>query len=451
MKLGRDSERIDLKTLYLLLTGHELFSDFAGNAINSIYIADKQGSTLWVSSGCEQLWGYTAAYLHGKNVVDLERKGVWKPSGVRKVLEARKRVRLMQETGVGRRLHIVGNPIFNCDGELSRVINGALDVSAPPEKIGEEGCFFQSRSSAMREVNRLIGKVAPLDITVLITGESGTGKELAARQIHRLRSPDKPFVKIDCGALTGNLLESELFGYDSGAFSGADRSGKKGLIETASAGTLFLDEIGEIPLSLQNKFLRLIQDKTYFKVGGTREHAVEARIIAATHRNLKNMVENREFRMDLYFRLDTLPIHLPPLRERKQDIPDLVEFFRGRFKLRFGYTRQFNRQALDCLHKYPWPGNIRELKNIVERMILTAEQHTIDACDLPVPFSEESCGQPVELDDVMPLKDCLRLTEENLLHLAWRKYGTTTNVAKALGIDQSTASRKLRKLLQPMR
>ena len=452
MKPAHRPELIDLRTLYLLLTGHELFSDFAGKVINSIYIADRQGNTLWVSGGCEQLWGYTATELRGKNVIDLERKGVWKPSGVRKVLEARKRVMLTQETCVGRLLHIVGTPVFNSSGELSRVINGALDLSPHMESaVGDGGskCFFEN--SAMREVNRLINIVAPLDITVLLTGESGTGKDLIARQIHALRDPDKPFVKVDCGAIVDNLLESELFGYKSGAFSGADRSGKEGLVEAAGEGTLFLDEIGEIPLSLQSKFLRLIQDKTYLKVGDTKERRVEARIIAATHRNLEEMVTDKKFRLDLYFRLNTMPIHVPPLRERTSDIPKLVEYFRNRFEHRFGYSRYFSREALDCMTRYAWPGNIRELETTVERMLLVAEQHVINNCDLPTTISGEMHSPPLKLDGLMPLKDCLRLTEENLLQKAWQQYGTTTKVAQALGIDQSTASRKLRKLFNVMR
>lgn len=454
MKPTPASERIDLKTLYLLLTGHELFSDFSGDAINGIYIADHTGNTLWVSSGCEQLWGYTAVDLLGKNVVDLERRGVWKPSGVRKVLEAQARVSLSQETAVGRQLRIVGTPVFDSSGSLSRVINGALDISGVTKSCNQkegdnEDCFFQG--CAMQEVTRLIDRTAPLDMMVLITGESGTGKEVVARQIHAQRSPDKPFVKIDCGAIPANLLESELFGYEAGAFSGADKSGKKGLVEQAGEGTLFLDEIGEIPLSLQSKFLRLIQDKTYLKVGGTKERRVEARIMAATHRDLAKMVDNSEFRLDLYYRLNVLPIHLPPLRERKNDIPALVEYFCRRFARRFGYARHFNRHAFECLRDYSWPGNIRELENIVERMMVTAEQYTIDACDLPTAITGETYKKPLELQDMMPLKDCLRLTEEKLLEMAWQKYGTTTGVARALGIDQSTASRKLRKLLRSMR
>ena len=310
MKPVQISERIDLTTLYLLLTGRELFPD-ADSVINGVYIADARGNTLWVSSGCEQLWGYTAPELYGKNVVDLERKGVWKPSGVRKVLEARKRVAVAQETAVGRRLHIVGTPIFDGKGNLNRVVNSARDVS-PRDRQSAEGQDFFFQSEAMREVNRLVDRVAPLDVTVLVTGESGTGKDIVARRIHRLRSPDKAFVKVDCGAVAANLLESELFGYEPGAFSGAERSGKKGLVEAAGDGTLFLDEIGEIPLSLQSKFLRLLQDKTYLKVGGTKERRLNARIIAATHRDLAKMVEDKEFRLDLYFRLTTLPIHLPP-------------------------------------------------------------------------------------------------------------------------------------------
>lgn len=450
MSPPRAAERIDLKTLYLLLTGHQLFSDFPENSINGIYIADQKGNTLWVSSGCEQLWGYAAADLLGKNVVDLERKGVWKPSGVRKVLEARSRVSLTQETAVGRCLRIVGTPVFDGSGSLSRVINGALDVGETGRNAGEgveESRFFWSES--MGEVDRLLDTVAPLDMTVLITGESGTGKEIAARRLHARRSPDGPFVKIDCGAVPANLLESELFGYESGAFSGADKKGKKGLVETAAGGTLFLDEIGEIPLVLQSKFLRLIQDKTYLKLGGTRERTVDTRIIAATHRDLAAMVENKEFRLDLYYRLNVLPVQLPPLRERKDDIPALVDFLRRRFERRFGYVRCFNQQAIACLRDYPWPGNIRELENIVERMMITSARQTIDACDLPAPISGDTRGKPAELRNVMPLRDCLRLTEDSLLRMAWQKYGTTTGVARALGIDQSTASRKLRKLFDP--
>ena len=450
MKPVHISERIDLPTLYLLLTGREFFPNASGNAINSIYIADSHGDTLWVSSGCEQLWGYTAQELYGKNVVDLERKGVWKPSGVRKVLEARKRVAVAQETAVGRHLHIVGTPIFDGKGNLNRVVNSAMDVSRRDRQAGDGQDFF-FQSEAMREVNRLIDRVAPLDVSVLVTGESGTGKDIVARRIHRLRSPDKAFVKVDCGAISTNLLESELFGYEPGAFSGAERSGKKGLVEAAGDGTLFLDEIGEIPLSLQSKFLRLVQDKTYLKVGGFKERRLNARIIAATHRDLAKMVEDKEFRLDLYFRLTTLPIHLPPLRTRRSDIPALVDYVRARFERRFGYSRQFNARALACLANYPWPGNIRELENIVERMLLTAETNTIDACDLPGAISGESYEKGVDLGGVMPLKDCLRLTEENLLQMAWRKYRTTTGVARALGIDQSTASRKLRKIGGPMR
>lgn len=450
MSVNQYTARIDLKTLYLLLSNRNSSSDFGDKNIQGIYVADERGDTIWVSSGCEQFWGYTASELIGKNVMELERKGVFVPSGVRKVLESNRRVQVLQETCTGRQLHIVGNPVYTASRKVYRVINGLIDVTRTengnPETI--PGPVFQSEE--MKKINSMIRRVGPLETTVLITGESGTGKGVVARSLHEAYKPAAPFVKIDCSAIAHNLIESELFGYERGAFSGAERGGKKGQVEQAQGGTLFLDEIGEVPLDLQGKFLRLIQEKTFVRVGGVKENFLEARIIAATNRDLEKMVSEGRFRSDLYYRLKVIPIHIPPLREHRIDIPVLIEYFRQRFEKRYGFSRKFTPSVISCLTAYDWPGNIRELENTIERLIVFSEKDIIDVDELPLQISKLSPHKPIEIEKVMPLRDGLRLTEEKLIQLAWQKYGTTTGVAKALGIDQSTASRKIRKYLASM-
>ncbi len=233
--------------------------------------------------------------------------------------------------------------------------------------------FWGSKSPAMREVLTLVRRVAQTRATVLLLGESGTGKTLTARLIHEL-SPRRegPFVKVDCAALPENLLEAELFGYERGAFTGAERS-KPGRLELADGGTVFLDEIGELPFTLQGKLLRFIQEREFERLGGRRTLRVDVRIIAATNRDLATLVEEGRFREDLYFRLQVFPIKLPPLRDRKEDIPGLIEFFLR--KLEKDYQRRLNLtpEALELLLKYHWPGNIRELENLLERLLITAQ------------------------------------------------------------------------------
>lgn len=447
---GSDTIRIDLKTLYQLLTGREIQGDFPAGGLATIDIVDGNGEFQWVTSGCEDLWGHSAADLIGRNVRDLERRGVWMPSSAKKAMEARRQVTLTQETCTGRLLQAVATPVYDGSSKISRVITGSVDLAAA-EARRAAGEAFAFQSPAMRQVDRLVAKVAGLDLTVLIIGESGTGKGVLARKIHDEGKPGRPFIKIDCGALPANLLESELFGYEKGAFSGAGPAGKKALVELAGDGTLFLDEIGEIPLALQSKFLRLIQDKTYRKVGGTAERRVEATILAATHRDLKKMAEAGEFRQDLYYRLNVFPINLPPLRDLAADIPALAAHFCALCGAKWGRAKRFSPEALASLAAYPWPGNIRELENVVSRAVVLAEGETIEAADLPGPMQTLAGGPAIKAAGPMPLKEGLRLKEEEMLLLAWHQYGTTTGVARALGIDQSTASRKLRRLLRQMK
>lgn len=304
------------------------------------------------------------------------------------------------------------------------------------------------QSQAMKNILQLSYKVARVDCTVLISGESGVGKEVIAAfiQRHSLRK-DKPFIKINCGALPESLLESELFGYVKGAFTGASKHGKPGLFELADQGTLFLDEIGEMPLSLQVKLLRVIQERELRRIGGTETIRLNVRLIAATNLDLQEEVKRGRFREDLYYRLNVIPIHILPLRERKEDILPLIEYFADYFNRKHMKSKRFAHSALELLQAYEWPGNVRELQNVIERLIIVTDGPVIDRSDLPeMRAPNRSEQENVIVKEIMPLKLCVHLAEIQLLKLARKKYGSTTKMAQALGVDQSTISRKLKKM-----
>ncbi len=254
------------------------------------------------------------------------------------------------------------------------------------EELGERDRLVDLVGSApsMQRLFRRVEKLAATDATILLTGESGTGKELAARALHALsRRADAPFVGVNCAAIPEGLLESEFFGVEKGAFTGADRS-REGKFEAAAGGSLFLDEVGELPVAIQPKLLRALQEGTFTRVGATRERSSDARILAATNRNLAAEVEGGRFREDLYYRLNVVPLSMPPLRERREDVPTLVEHFTARAARRHGVrVEPFGGRVMKRLLDHPWPGNVRELGNVVERLVLLAEDGRVSAGDLP--------------------------------------------------------------------
>lgn len=243
--------------------------------------------------------------------------------------------------------------------------------------------FIVGKSPTMRELQGLLGKVAPAKASVLLLGESGTGKTLVARIIHEMsKRADGPFVKINCAALPENLLESELFGHTKGAFTGATEE-KPGRFENADGGTIFLDEIAEMPVALQAKLLRFLQDKEFERLGSPKTHKVDVRIIAATNQDLPDLVENKNFRQDLYYRLNVFPLHLPPLRDRVEDIPLLINHFLRKNSEEYNRRLLIDRAAQNILLSYQWPGNVREMENVLERLSIMVDQDTIGESDLP--------------------------------------------------------------------
>ncbi len=312
-----------------------------------------------------------------------------------------------------------------------------------------------SESPKMKEVLKLVRKIAETDITVLILGESGTGKEVIANLIYTL-SPrnDKPFLKINCAAIPEGLLESELFGHEKGAFTGADRL-KIGLFEMVKGGTLFLDEIGDMPLSLQSKLLRVLQDGTFIRVGGTKEIKVDVRIITATNRNLEQMVREGRFREDLYWRLNVFPIKLPPLRERREDILPLANYFLKRCSQKLGKrVVSISREAGEKLINYQFPGNIRELEHLIERAVILSEGEILTSYDLKIgESSQDFDGCFLERAPskcpfwTLPLVDAVKLLESKRIKDALEKSGgVKTKAAELLGISERVLRYKLEHL-----
>ncbi|WP_283749544.1 sigma 54-interacting transcriptional regulator [Bacillus mycoides] len=418
-------------------------------------------------------WGSNLKDLLGKNLLDLEKKGLFSPSVTRLVLEKQKKVSVVQETKSGRKILAVGNPVFNENGELHRIIIASRDITEATrlktelheiKKISEqykkELDDFKNKdrflkkliycSPKMEQIINQAKKIADFSSNVLISGESGVGKEVIAQAIHQLGNrSSKPFLKLNCGAIPETLLESELFGYTKGAFTGADKNGKEGYFKRADQGILFLDEIGEMPLHLQVKLLRVLQEQEVIPIGSTTPMKINVQIIAATNKSLEKMVESGTFREDLFYRLNVIPLRVPSLRERMEDVPVLAFHFLQQLNEKYNKNYHLTPDALSLLEFYSWPGNVRELQNMIERLVVSADDPVIEA-EFVSKFLTTGYAfkksKPV-ITRVLPLQEALHSVEEQLILLAMKQYKTTTKAAKALGISQSSVSRKYQKIV----
>ncbi len=304
---------------------------------------------------------------------------------------------------------------------------------------------FIGKSPAIQEVFKIIGQVASLDVPVLITGESGSGKELVARSIHRLSMRNKkPFVPVNCAAIPETLLESELFGYEKGAFTGAQQS-KIGRFEEAEKGTIFLDEIGDMSLPLQAKLLRVLQDKRVRRLGGNEEIEIDTRFIFATNKNISKMVKSGKFREDLYFRVDVVNIAIPPLRERKDDIPLLVDYFLKKYSQEYGRNSlKISEEDLEKITDYHFPGNVRELENIIARGV-SLSRGSLVALELPAYSEVPAVEEALKGGDILPLEEAVKEREKEVISIALKKSsGNKEIAAKILKIPLRTLYRKIK-------
>lgn len=287
-------------------------------------------------------------------------------------------------------------------------------------------------------------KVCWADSPIIITGESGTGKDVIARKIHELSNRSGRFVHENCPSIPETLFESELFGYETGAFTGAKKNGKPGLFEMAENGTIFLDEIGDLSYNMQSKLLQVMQDGSFRRVGGTRDLKVTARVISATNQDLKKLIADGKFRADLYYRLCVIPIHVPPLRERTEDIPILADHFLQELNIKYGIRKQFSQGLVDWMLSYSWPGNVRELKNLVERLFVSSSKNIIQFSDLGFENLDEAIAHSCYKEDIT-LEEAVANLEKLLISRALKETPNTRDAAKSLGISQSTLLRKAHK------
>lgn len=443
---------------------------------DGLWVCDADGKVLRINAASERLNMIQAEDVLGRSMYDLQAEGFIDRSVTLKVLKTRRRQNILQRTRSGKKLILTGNPVFNEAGEMIRVVVNERDITdldALTRKLKEQVAIRDkmrhqmlemqleeitaksliARSPVMVKVIQQALKLSQVKTTALIFGASGTGKGIIAKLIHKHSDrADNPMITINCGAIPENLVETELFGYQKGAFTGADQKGKAGHLELAHKGTLFLDEIAELPLSSQVKLLRFLENGRVARVGGTTSRTVDVRILCATHQDLDQLAGEGKFRRDLYYRLHVIPICIPPLRERKECIWPLIQHYIAHFGQQMGnqHKTHVSREAMDTLMAYPFPGNVRELINLCERLVVMTEGREITSEDLPdsvtstVARSKDSPAGNLHQGET--LAQMLAVVERRILLDAQKRYGSQARIAQALGVNQSTIARKLKKL-----
>ncbi|WP_245613573.1 sigma 54-interacting transcriptional regulator [Pelobacter seleniigenes] len=437
---------------------------------DGLFVCDANANVIRMNPASEKIHQLPASELIGRNMRELIASGFIDRSAA---LEASiKKVRVSQlQNKNGHKLISIGTPVFDDNNELIRVVvserditeidnlqkelekqegmrDGFRDQMLAMQQAELEGQEIIARSPSMIRALQQALKVAKADSSVLILGESGAGKGLIADMIHKHSQRQKePLIKINCGAIPESLIEAELFGYEKGAFTGALTSGKPGHFELADDGTLFLDEIAELPPSSQVKLLRFLEDGRITRLGSTRSKTLNVRVLAATHQDMEKLVGEGRFRLDLYYRLNVIPIQVPPVRERTDCIVPLIRHYIEKFNNQTGTRKRLTRAALDALTAYPYPGNVRELMNICERLVVMSDTELIGLADLPAHIGQAVASQTHlnKLPSGLSLTETLERIEKELLEKARAQYRNQSEIAAALGVNQSTIARKLKK------
>lgn len=440
-----------------------------------IYVTDDSGNVLYVNDACERNYGIGADRVIGRDSRDLAQKGYFKPITGPIVRKHKKVVTIEEKTSTGKSLVSTAVPIFDDHGALELVVWTCRDMNTLGKvkhdfretnillaKMAEEIKELRSRelkipgyvavSDRMQELITYVHKLGRVDSNILIRGESGTGKNLLAKYIHKVnRGSALPFITINCSAIPEALFESELFGYVKGSFTGADTKDKIGLLDLANGGTLFLDEIAEIPVLLQAKLLSVIQEHQFSPVGGRKKKQINCRIIAATNRDLDEMVQSGQFRKDLLYRLNVVELEVPPLRSRRADIVPLLYQYIEQYDKKYNTFHELSDAGIRLLTGYDWPGNVRELEHVAERLVIGVEEKLIQAEHVHnsiknINAVHSPAGNPEkEAAGVSDLNQAVDQFKAGIIVEAYRKTGSTYGVSRALNISQSTAFRLVRK------
>jgi PAS domain S-box-containing protein len=437
------------------------------SSYDGIYITDGNAVTLRVNKAYERITGISATKIIGKTTAYLEKQGLISKSCSLIALENKKVTTIQQKLATGKVVLVTATPIFDDLGDVEMIVANVRDITEliklreaiqkKDKKVDDFNSEIHKLKEALNKKNAIIARdanvkkllisadrIASHDTTVLISGETGTGKEVFAEYIHNNSSrKNKKLVKVNCGAIPETLIESELFGYEKGAFTGANNKGKIGLFEEANGGTIFLDEIGELPMSMQAKLLRVIQEREIQRIGGVETTKIDVRIITATNKNLAHMSDMGDFRKDLFYRLNIIPLEIPPLRLRRDDIVPLVDSFKEKLNEKYSGNKKFSKEVYEIFLKYNWPGNIRELKNVVERIYVMSNTDFMDIEDVPNEVYKEKNKN--SSSDSMSLKEAVSDLEYKMLCKAFAKHGNVRCAAKELEIDASTFVRKRQK------
>lgn len=437
------------------------FFSMIDNMYDEIFIVDNNYKLIYVNKACARHYGCSQSDMIGKTCIEFDKEKWWEPSFLSHLYKDKKAYGAKQKVFNGQELITLAVPIFDCNDNVQYVVMNVhdcineIDLYTNKQPLTtdmslEERPDLIFKSDAMKEVYALTKKVSSIDATCIITGETGVGKTLLAKHLHKLgpRS-DQPFVSINCASLPSELLESELFGYAKGAFTGANTTGKKGFLELANHGTILLDEISELSLSAQAKILHVCQEKEYFPVGGTEPVKVDVKIIAATNKSLQDLVASGHFREDLYYRLNVVEIYIPPLRRRREDIPVLTYHFLNEFTQKYNLVRNLTDRAMDVLVNYEWKGNVRELRHIVERMVVTSDSFVIDIRQLPKSLFGINDSDDIYYSDAdSTFNGKIEAYEGYLIRNAYEKYKSSRKVAEALNLSQSKANSLIRKYVR---
>lgn len=440
-------------------------------------LCDARGNVIKINESQVRITGHDPAYTLGNNMANIERDN-YNVSAAMQVVKTRRPIVIEQTLPSGKSYLVYAQPYFDKNGVFKYVICNLVDntrhnrIRKQLEEAKNDNLQLEKtvlnlqnyidtqtdlqkalvyRSAQMKRIISICDKIAPFDSVVLITGETGTGKEVIANYIFSksLRS-GKPFIKVNCAAIPDTLLESELFGYESGAFTGARSGGKKGFFELANHGTLLLDEIGELPLPLQSKLLRVIQDGEFYRIGASSPTKTDVRLIASTNCNLEEMTETGSFRKDLYYRLSVIKIAVPSLDSRKEDIPLLIRHFVNLFNKKYNIHKEFTFESIECLTHMNYDGNVRDLQNMVERIMLLSHGDTVRPEDIEFLTDFDTLRElPPDTSSSSETENYLKKMvcqyEKNLLQTYWNKYGSASRIAEVLHTNQPTISRKLRR------
>lgn len=430
---------------------------------DGLYVVDKEGTTIYVNSAYEEMTGFPRSELIGRHMKDLMREGYIDQSVSLLVLKEKERMSILQKIGGKKDVIVTGSPVFDENQEIELVVTSVRDItqlndlrseldraktfselnqnrySLQLKGVADKVVF---RSKEMGVIYKKVKQVAPYPTSILLTGESGVGKEVVANLIHyESDRKDKPFIKVNCGAIPEHLLESELFGYESGAFTGARKEGKIGLLELAQGGTVMLDEVGEMPVPLQVKLLRVLQESEFYRIGGNQPIKLDIRIISATNKQLLEEIEKGSFREDFYYRLQVIEISIPPLADRVHDIEVLVDHFFSYFCSKYHIEKRMTKETRSALLTYRWPGNVRELKNMIESLVVSVPTISIEPHHLPVHITDYR----IKGSEPLSLKERVGSFEKRIILDTIQQHPSLRSAAKELRIDHSTLVKKMKR------